>query len=96
MIRIDDRWSLKHDGHCWHLIEHRPGWTKPKDGGEPEPTTTDHVGYFSRLDQACYRILDSGATAESCTVAHELVAAIEAQGRRIEAAIAGLDRSGTP
>ena len=42
MIRINERWSLKHDPYCWHLIQtdERIAATGPNKGQPIESLTT--------------------------------------------------------
>lgn len=44
MIKINERWSVKHDPHCWHLIqtEQRIAESGPNKGKPIEATTTTY------------------------------------------------------
>ena len=44
MIQINERWSVKHDPYCWHLIqtEQRIAESGPNKGKPIEATTTTY------------------------------------------------------
>ena len=65
MIRINERWSLKHDPYCWHLIQtdERIAATGPNKGQPIESLTTT---YHPTLVAALRNAMDQDARLSEC------------------------------
>lgn len=57
MIKLDNKFSIESDPHCWKLVEMREG-INPKT---KEPTTTRKVTYHATLEKVCKAALVKGA-----------------------------------
>jgi len=56
MIRINNRFEMKRDSHCWNLIEYRDGIGKGKNEGKP--IRTPETTYHASLVQVCDAVID--------------------------------------
>jgi len=84
MIRLNDKFTAKHDGRQWVLLETYMGKSKDKP---PVPKEQVRETYHSTLHQACKKVVETSVV--DCEDAMDIIEALERAGWLLEGLASG-------